>query len=222
MKRNSLLFLAILSSFPIFAFQKSSFRLGVEIGSGLSKVHASKVYNGIHKTKIGWDLGLSLQYDFDPKFSIRVNPAYQIKGWKTTPGIIELDSLGTSSGEVTPYINLNYLTMPVLFQYTMGRKIKYRIAAGPYIGYLLGSSARLKGDNIKTFVYEKGLYGIKYWDFGATMKLSILVPFNEKFTSTGEITNNIGFYNILDAKIGDNLFLNNRTINFNLGIQYKF
>ena len=173
------------------------------------------------KFKPGLTAGVSFQYNFNPRLSLLATLSYQEKGGKAPPVIVILDSIGTSTGGVTPFLNYYYLTLPVLLQYTIGKKVKYHIAAGPYFSYLLARKDIIRGDNIDPMTLSKSRDLDQPIDLGGTIAIGISIPIRKNVTFSVDGRSDIGFYNT--CKIGNDEIhtIKNRTIGLILGVQYN-
>lgn len=193
----------------------------VEAGPDLSYVSGKYALVKLRK-KLGLIAGISCQFNFKNHWSLRGILSYEKQGFRGPETIGVEDSLtGASFGLVSPFINWNYLKMPVLIQYTLGKSIKYQFGIGPYFAYLLNHKDKIRGENIKTMVVYKERGDISTIDAGVTFNLGILYPIKPKFSCFINVRYDWGLYNILRPGTANSISIKNRSIGLLLGMQYS-
>jgi hypothetical protein len=118
--KKILLFVCAVS---ITAFSHAQVRFGAKAGANFASVNGD--IDGT-KSKVGFNAGLVSKISVSEAFSIQPELVYSTQGAK----IEELDA----------NVNLDYINLPVLFQYNT--KIGFFAETGPQVGYLL--SAKIK------------------------------------------------------------------------------
>ena len=94
--------------------------------------------NSSADTKIGFHLGLISHIHLGNQFAIQPELIYSTQGSQYT------------IGSTTAKLNLNYVNVPLLFQYMFDNG--FRLMAGPQVGFLV--SAKTEIDNTKTDVKD--------------------------------------------------------------------
>jgi hypothetical protein len=94
--------------------------------------------NSAADTKIGFHLGVISHIHLGNQFAIQPELIYSTQGAQYT------------SGNTTAKLNLNYINVPLLFQYMFDNG--FRLMAGPQVGFLV--SAKTELDNTKTDVKD--------------------------------------------------------------------
>ena len=94
--------------------------------------------NSSADTKIGFHLGLISHIHLGNQFAIQPELIYSTQGAQY------------SNGSTTAKLNLNYVNVPLLFQYMFDNG--FRLMAGPQVGFLV--SAKTEIDNTKTDVKD--------------------------------------------------------------------
>lgn len=94
--------------------------------------------NSTADTKIGFHLGLISHIHLGNQFAIQPELIYSTQGSQYT------------IGSTTAKLNLNYVNVPLLFQYMFDNG--FRLMAGPQVGFLV--SAKTEIDNTKTDVKD--------------------------------------------------------------------
>lgn len=215
----ALFMLAISHKRVLASDHKNKTELSVEAGPNIVSLRGSAPLSATKKN-VRWSAGVSIVYNFNRKFSIRTIIAYERKGAKLPNTIGVIDSVGTSVGEVTPYLNYDYITLPIHIRYITGRRIKYFGCAGPYIGYLINREDVIRGENVRPFVPYKGKEFDKSWDLGLTTGIGILIPVNKQFYCSFEVRNNLGLLNVNRKKQYVNTVKTN-AFNVLLGVTYQ-
>lgn len=101
----------------------------------------------------GFILGIGYVLEFR-KSRLQINAAYLKGGVSVASGDVDGDGLDN-----TNHIDMDYLTIPLQYQFYLGKNKRFYIGGGAYASYLLSSKQR------ETPVYE---YGFKKYDFGCT------------------------------------------------------
>ena len=166
--------------------------LGLKGGVNLYNVHNDD--NTKYDLKVGYHFGLLGHIHFNNHFAIQPEIVYSAQGAKYT------NDNGTTN------YNLNYINVPVLFQYMFDNG--FRLQAGPQAGFLM--SAKSKNDNNTTDNKDN----LKPIDFGLSIGASYVVP------STG-----FGIdarYNLGLSNINKDSAVNSTNRGVQLGIFYIF
>lgn len=172
-----------LSSIFIYA-QDSPFQFGIKGGGNLFSTSMNIKDYADKKIKIGYQIGLSAEYEFSDNFYLETGVYFVTKGVKLRGDI-------GSSAEKTHWkqtFNMQYLELPLLATYKIelvsDTKIFFNI--GPYVGYGIGGKASILNDyvNLDNAVNKDKLdiFGdnrMKEIDFG--LKFGLGLEF-EKFT----------------------------------------
>ncbi|MGN6476063.1 MAG: porin family protein [Flavipsychrobacter sp.] len=197
------------------------FIIGVAGGPGLVTLRGSSILRQL-KSNQGWQAGATMQYAFGKHWSVRTGLSYERKGAKEPDVIVILDSMGTSSGQVTPRLRYDYLTLPLQLQYSIGKKVRYYAGAGVYVAYLVSRTDIIKGANIKPMVmFDSRAYDYNF-DCGLSFSAGIMLPVYKRFLASLELRDNIGMFNTVKIPtiVGvDNAKTRAAAIVF--GVQYK-
>ncbi len=166
----------------------------IGVKGGLNAFMLTNDNNTLKNTKLGYHLGLIGHFHISEKFALQPELVYSLQGSKYT-------ILGS---EVN--LNLNYLNVPVLFQYMFNNG--FRVQAGPQLGFLAG--AKTKIGSTKTTVTD----GYETIDFSLTAGVSFIDPRSDFGI---DLRYNHGFTNVI-KNANPNAY--NRGIQ--LGIFYLF
>jgi hypothetical protein len=125
--------------------------LGVKAGLNLYNVSSDP--DSESDSKVGFHIGLLSHFHLAEQVGLQVEAVYSAQGTKETAGGVEVKT------------NLNYINVPVLFQYMFNNG--FRIQAGPQLGILISANAEGNGvdldikDDLETI--ELGLsFGVSY------------------------------------------------------------
>ena len=124
--------------------------LGIKGGVNAYNVHNDN--DTKYDTKAGFHFGLLGHIHFDSQFAIQPEIVFSGQGAK----------IGDTN------YNLNYVNVPVLFQYMFDNG--FRIQAGPQVGFLI--TAKSKNDNVTTDNRDD----LKSLDFGLSFGASYIFP----------------------------------------------
>jgi hypothetical protein len=140
-------------------------KIGIKAGVNLSNLYIDNIED--ENMKVGLNAGVFAKIPVAKGFSIQPELLYSSKGTKATYNNV-------LAGEGEYRFNLNYVEMPVLAVFNLGRNIN--IHAGPYVAFLAGANIKdidsdgsengvtdLKADNFNRFDF--GLAGGIGFDF---------------------------------------------------------
>jgi hypothetical protein len=199
--------------------QTNKFDLGIDVGPSIISLRGNDIIKVFHKPTIGFSSGLSFQYNFKKIFSIRTNIAFERKGSVLTMPLTDLN--GNSTGNVTIHTNFDYLTLPILFRATIGKKVHYYINAGPFLGYLIKQTFVSRGDSTPNTTSDNTFLSKRY-DVGLSTGLGVLVPIKQKFAIAFEARNNLGLNNLSTVQVVNNGSIKTNSINFHFCFAYRF
>lgn len=217
--RNFILITLIFSSSFTFG-QTSKFEVGFEMGPSLISLRGNDILENYKDLSFGFSSGLTFQYNFPKLISIRTNISFERKGL-TTKGTAT-DEYGNEIGEITFHSNFDYLAMPLLGRLTLGKKIKFFLNAGPYLGYLIKQNdvTEAFGEYPKTEIDNTDNF--ERFDFGLATGLGINFPIRNKIFISFEIRNNLGLSNISSIPVVNDGTIKTNSTNLLIGIVYKF
>lgn len=199
--------------------QNNTMEIGVEGGPNMIGLRGNEALKKFHNQGLGFFGGLSFQYNLNESISLRTGVAFERKG-----SVMKLDGYdvnGNFMGKITSYTNLNYLTIPVLFRYSLGvgENIKVFANAGPYMGFLMADRLVMKGAGDMKISENETQF--QKTDFGISAGLGVLVPIGEKYSFSFEARNNLGLMDISTGPIVNNGTIKTNALNFLVGFSYK-
>lgn len=138
-------------------------QVGVQGGLSMPNIRGGKgIYSEGFRSRKGVFFGIFANYQFSTNFSLRAEIDYASHGGKKDgmqPVPLSMLTLPLPPGTIlyadfyTEAI-LNYLEIPVLLELSWGKKPRFYINAGPYIGFLLNAKTVTSG--MSSFFYDKG------------------------------------------------------------------
>jgi len=234
-KKNLITILIILSSNFLFA---QDFSIGLKDGipsTGISGRFDFRNFDQTQiKNRIGHSFGLLLNYRTTRFLTLQMEINYNNKGFDFQNDI-QIDGIA-----YTGSFNVNYITIPLVTNFEIGKKVKYYGYTGIYIGFLV------KAENYTIFMSTSSPDLIKYdlsydptevfnkKEFGGLVGVGIKIPLCEKvefiidsrynfgLTKAAKNTNFDYDLNQWTKDTPDN-FQNvyNRSFSISLGILYK-
>lgn len=168
--------------------------INIGIKGGLNLYNINSDNNGSYDTKIGFHLGLLGHIHLADQLGLQPELVFSTQGAKF------------KSGNIDAELNLNYINVPLLFQYMFDNG--FRLQAGPQLGFLVG--AKVKVGNTDTDVKDD----FNSVDVGLGLGMSYVHPasgfgFDARY--------NLGLSNISDSGTGTST---NR--GFQIGVFYLF
>jgi opacity protein-like surface antigen len=183
-KITLLMLLIVAPLFSLFA-QQNRFEVGPLAGLNCTSLRG----NGFSKYfdyHVSYTSGLSFQYNITKALSLHANIAYESKGCSGKDMKV-VDAEGVSKGKHFFDFSYQYLTVPVMFRYSIGDHNKFFVNAGPYMGYLLNYTEKLNDVEITRTTDMRKL------DFGFSTGIGVATPLADGWNLTIELRNNLGF-----------------------------
>ena len=191
----SVLFILLATHLP---GQTNRFNIGIETGLNQLKIIGPEdKEEGVStkrrfKPNIGFSIGPSFQYNFTKNLSFRTSFIHERK-----------ITFGEVYGKNDQKTMHSYLTIPVMFRFTAGKKIKFFVNPGLSLGYLLPPS--------KSF---------KKQDPGVSLGGGIAVPINKDWLLSLEYRSSEGWKDISHCCLNDKGTYKSKTTNLFLGVSY--
>ncbi|WP_300662771.1 porin family protein [Fluviicola sp.] len=201
--------------------QNSMFDLGLEGGPNLSTMLVSSsnpAFDFDPNPAIFGSGGFIFQYNFKNFLSLKSGLSYQRKGYQSGNTVFS-DASGNIIGTGKTSSRFDYLTFPVLVKASFGKKVSFFVNAGPYAGYLLSKTDRMKINKQET-IYTEDLKhsGFNRWDFGIASGVGIAIPIRTYWVISVEARNYSGLTDL--AESGITKWLTNTT-DLRVGVAYK-
>ena len=138
----------VLCSFVGAMFAQGA-KFGITAGLNTSTVNTNNTEGAKVGYKAGFQAGVVMDLGITPNFSVIPELNFSQKGAK----------ISFDEGEKVDWnMTLNYLTLPInlAYKFDLGMDQKFMIFAGPYLGYGLSTSNKMKGGGIEIDPSEYG------------------------------------------------------------------
>lgn len=179
-------------------------------GITLSKKHnPSNIDNSFKSAMI---FGISTDYKVNNKFFIKCGLGFEQKGTKYS---YTVDVGGGLIINTSNYLTYNYLHLPVLAKFKLGKKENFYFNFGNYAGYLLSGSNRtiVSGEgNDSDQKHPLQLQNIQRFDYGLSIGGGFDVPITTNNNIIFDLRYDFGL--ITDAKF--------QTFNLTIGYEFKY
>ncbi len=117
--------------------QGSQSYLGVEIGAGVRNLTGNfeEKLVGEYLPGVGLSGGIGIEKILSEELSVKLSILFANKG--AVSRWTEYDSNGNQVFSETNSVNFLYLSMPILFKHSLGKKRRYFVVLGPYFSSLV-------------------------------------------------------------------------------------
>jgi hypothetical protein len=200
--------------FVLFLISSSSFgqlkkiAVGYEKGLSLVSMRGNFVLENLQKSKLSFAIGVFFQYNINTNFALRSNISFERKGFAIGPHS-GYDSVGNPAS-VKSYSRFDYLCLPILARVSLGKKYRFFINAGPYIGYLVGQADVTKVNDDK-FI-EKHIANFNKADLGLSGGAGVEIPL-KRYVLSFEIRDNFGLSNISKLPVANDGSIKTNALN---------
>lgn len=205
MKKIILAVSALLFAFGSQAQEKGSIEFGFNTGVNFSTI-TSGDYWGNADTSTSFNVGASLDFYLSDRWSIKVKPTYDRKGWDGD--YVEVD------GEVYPTdYNTDYITVPVMANWHFGSKRNWYLNFGPYAGFLISA----KDTRFDTDVKD----ALNSTDIGLAVGIGVKIPVSDKIKIFFELDTQSGFSDAFKDNYDSNVYTSRNALNIGLNFLLK-
>lgn len=208
--KKTILAVACLATFLVSNAQenKSKITFGAKAGLNLSSASIDRGYDSDVSSLTGIHIGGFANYKFDEKFAVQAELLYSTQGYN--------EYLNDGGYIFDEKVMLNYINLPILFQYTFVPK--FHIEAGPQIDFLL--SGKFDGNYYDPMFDEnttKNNVDIKDYLKSVTFGISVGAGYDITSKLTATVRYHLG---LSDADDVSETKIKNR--NLQIGLGYSF
>jgi hypothetical protein len=184
MNTIKLLFFAIVILFSINLNAQADLKIGLNAGLNYPDVRGNELAK-FNNFKVGYLVGVSLDYYLKENLSIKTNVNYERKIEK-----LELTFFNNQAQEVgteTYNETFDFINIPILLKYEFGNS-KFFVNGGPFLNYLLKNEIDedYPRDNSELVSEQKNI------DFGLSLGIGTNITLNEKNDLIIELRNDFG------------------------------
>jgi len=119
--------------------QKAKIEYGFQSGLNFSTAYGNNVSKEHKAPLTGLHVGGHIKVNETENWGFKLLLSYDQIGWKYESLTFESNSPATGLVNVDLLFKLNYLNMPVLAEYTFGKKVKINVDGGLFLGILLNN-----------------------------------------------------------------------------------
>ncbi len=178
--------------------------LSLDAGLNIAGVHSDSQFDR-HKKNFGANVSLSGNYYFCESRSLGASLAFEQKG--ATDNVFDVNT------------NLNYLSLPVYFQWTTGKDPRFFINTGAYTAWLVNATRRgdYQDGGQTVNVNDNVKADFRSFDYGLVLGFGIMVRLYDDFDFKVTIRGSAGLSNI--AKHSPE---NPQNYHFNISLGYIY
>lgn len=210
----------------------SRWKIGVDGGPSLVTLFGNPISEKAEKGTIGGNAGIYFNYKFQPVVhpdsttkgtvhtSFQLGVYYDRRGAFNTPS--SLASAGFLPGKKSHYTNFDYLTIPILAHFMVGRgnRVKVYQTIGPYFSILLNEETRVvHEDSGTTFRNETANY--HPIDIGIALSFGLEIPIQQQIFITAEARQYLGLFNINKNAFPSKGYLQHSVTQFMVGVAFR-
>ncbi|HLP52982.1 MAG TPA: outer membrane beta-barrel protein [Chitinophagales bacterium] len=210
------LYLFLLLTLPVFATaQHYKFELAAEAGPGVSCIYGSGAKQ-LQKQNplVGYSAGLGLHFNTPKVVGIYTGVYVQRKGFEWPIPALASDGRAMTYRYQALY---HYVTIPVMLNATVGKKVQFFVNAGGYVSALFRIYLQQKElgiDNVNPGGYQ-------YVDAGFCGGMGLRVAVLKRLIISVEARNSTGFMKVVKNTEAKDAFYNTST-SFSVGLAYSF
>lgn len=205
MKR--ILLITIFVSFILVSnAQASKIEYGFQSGLNISTAYGTSIVKDYRSPLMGLHVGGHIKLNKSQHWGIKFLLSYDQIGWTYKSLTIE-NAEGNGLLNVDMLFKLNYLNLPMLAEYSFGKKVKIHVNGGPFIGILLNNKIVTKlnepvppNEQAKT---ETSSENRKAMNVGLSLGSGIQIPIASKLKLDFNLMNNLGLSNIYKSNTSE-------------------
>ncbi|MES1220120.1 MAG: porin family protein [Bacteroidota bacterium] len=152
----------VILSFLCCSLSYAQLQTGFKAGMGMADLQSNSSSNNTYSSRQVFYGGVFLTIHLNGFLQLQPEINYSPQGGQKTTVLLIPSEQNKNFPPGTPLyarlkttIVLNYLEFPVLAKMTFGRKFKYSVAMGPYIGILLSAKKKISGSS-RLYTDESG------------------------------------------------------------------
>jgi len=198
--------------------QHDFFQYGFQTGPTRVNLYGNPFIEAFLKPEWRISGGPAIYYPFARKWAIRSNLFLESKG---SGGIIPLfDEEGKPMGLYNIKTQMRYLTVPLLFDFHFGRRLRGNLTGGPFLGLLIGHRTVYTEPVSGEEIISKGTSNFIPWDGGVILGSGVRFGVNRRITLSLDGRLNIGMTNVISRPILSSLTIYTLSTQILFGIYY--
>ncbi len=216
MNKFILLLLVVLSSIPTLAQEEDSgdfdqrkgrfIRIEIIGGPSITSIKYSYLLPSDKQVNtFGFAVGLGTSYIINSHFKIIGKICFERKGDRRNGDLATLDSVTQTrhiyKGAAYEIDRLNYLTIPIMLNYSFGHKVSFHIGIGPYLSRLLKAQNSFGNSILKQKFVATLTDNYRKIDFGLTVAIGCDIPLKKDYKVGISLVDASGLINITPALV---------------------
>jgi len=212
-------FLLFLIGFQLqVSAQKNTVQYGFQTGPSFVNLYGNPFIETFLEPALRMTGGPAVYYPFSKHFSVKSNLFFEVKG---AGGILPLfDDVGDLMGFYNAKISYSYVTVPLLFEYFFGNRMKGNLTAGPFIGTLLSQKSTFTEPVSGEQVVISGTSSYIPLDGGLILGAGGRYAVNRRINVSLEGRFNIGLSNIVSRPVMSSLTIYTLASHILIGVYY--
>lgn len=220
MKKNTFVSLIFLSLFLFSSGQNKTIEFGFQSGVNINAAYGNSGLKNYSGSTAGVHVGVHFKMKMNRRLALKAILAYDQNGWAYR-SLTFTDDNGNDLGTGDLVEKINYLNLPILAEYSFGKKIKFNVDAGFFAGYLLKYTAVQK---IKEPVASTNTFALtnrKAINFGLSAGAGVQIPVSPKMKLDFGIRDNVGLANIYKPQATENSTIKTNSFSIISGFTYR-
>lgn len=165
--------------------QGDKFQAGIEGGPGVCFIYWVKNYWTTSDAAAGFTTSAFFQWNITQRFALRPGLAFEQKG--------STDTYQDYFGEVfQSRLRSRWIALPVLARFSFGKKIRFFIDSGPYVGYALQLQSFYSNSASSTEFESDYTRSGHRFDAGLCLGIGIAFPISKNLGLSIEARDNLG------------------------------
>jgi hypothetical protein len=190
--------------------QDSKIIIGINASPTISSLRGNEIIKEYLGPKVSFSTGVSVDYYFSPKYSLRTGLIFDRKGMVQTFYVMDdpeyFDAI---------HVNYDYLVMPLLFSYSKSQDNSFYITGGPFIGYLLKHESKNK---YRTIDYTESS---KKFELGVSFGFGWEIPLSQRLLLDLGLIDYLGLLNTSSVSVVNDGTIKTNSLELKIGLKYK-
>jgi hypothetical protein len=203
--------------------QKLPTEYGFHAGVNLNSAYGTGVDKDHRDILTGLSVGGHIKINLKRQFGLKIILAYDQFGWAYRD-LYFADNTGTGLAKGGAIIKINYLNLPVLAEYSFGKKIRFNIDAGMFFGVLLNNWFITKDDPSSPGQVTEAKTSSAYrnsTNFGACLGFGTHIPVATKIKLNIDLRNSMGLSNVSKTPASPGTKIKTNTFSILSGVAFE-
>lgn len=201
--------------------QKRSLEYGFSAGLNINSAYGSSVSKIHREPLLGFNIGAHAKRNLSKRWGIKAILRYDQQGFSYRSLTFESNP-GNIIGKGDVLFKLNYLNLPVLAEYTFGKKVQFNIGAGLFVGFLLNNQIITQinepvAPNTASVTKNRSDFR-KATNFGLSLSAGVQIPLSANIQLAFNLQENYGLQNINKSQGLSNTTMKTNTLGINAGV----